>query len=270
MIHLKYVIKTLFLYLLILFIITQITNASFERLSINPRVSAIGNAGVCLFSPLRNPAISPPNRFFLSAAYSRPYNISEISESQINYGQKIFDDFHFGFSWHRLSLEGYSEDLFAFGLGYSIDDWSFGLTLDRFRLKIKDFGSCSKFGLDMGLSCKINEDLQAGLAFNEINRPELPGELPLKLTGGISTKVSPQLNISFELQKISDQKMQVRIGGEYELFRNFLLRTGVNNRPWEVSAGIGIRFMSYGIDYTWIDHPALQPTHQISVNILDW
>lgn len=260
--------KFIILSIAILSAITFPVYASFERLSLNPRVSAMGGADVCSFDGCRSPAITPPSKYNFFAVYSRPYNISDISESQLTYGQILFEKTHFALSWHRLALAGYNEDLFSFGLGYSIADWSAGITIDRFSLSIEDFGDCSNFGLDFGLKWQINENLRAGLTFNEINRPKLPDQLPRKLSGGIALKASPELLLCCDLRKISDHKLQFRIGGEYELSRSFLIRAGVSNRPWTTSAGLGIRFLSYGIDYTWIDHPALQATHQIAVNIL--
>lgn len=253
--------------LAILLAITLSAYASFERLSLNPRVSAMGGASSCSFDACRTPAAIPPNKYNFSAVYSRPYNIPEISESQLSYGQILFEKTHLALSWHRLSLAGYNEDLFSFSLGYSIAGWSAGMSLDRFGLSIENFGNRSKFGFDLGLQWKVNKNLQAGLTFNEINRPELPEQLPRKLSAGIALKASPELLLCSNLRKISDHKLQTQIGGEYELSRNFLIRAGVSNRPWKTSAGLGIRFMSCEIDYTWIDHPALQATHQISVNI---
>lgn len=257
----------LFLFLLISSTIALSAYASFERLSLNSRISAMGDASSCSFNASRSPAVVPPSRYTFSAVYSRPYSISEISESQLTYGQKLFEKTHFALSWHRLSLTGYSEDLFSFSLGYSIADWSAGITIDRFRLSIEDFGVRSEFGFGFGFYWHIDENWQAGLTFNEINRPNLPERLPRKLSGGIAVKASPELLICADLRKISDRKLQVRIGGEYELHRNFLIRAGVSNRPWKTSAGLGIRFMSYEIDYTWLSHSALQATHQIAVNI---
>lgn len=258
---------TLFLFLLILSTITLSAYASFERLSLNPRISAMGEASTCSFNACRSPAVIPPSKYVFSAVYSQPYSISEIAESQFTYAQRLFKNTHLALSWHRLSLARYKEDLFSFSLGYSIADWSAGLGVNRFRLSIEDFGDCSKFGFDFGLHWRINENWQAGLTFNELNQPELPHQLPRKLSGGIAVKASPELLICAELRKLSDRKLQVRIGGEYELYRNFLIRAGVSNRPWQTSAGLGIRFMSCEIDYTWLNHPALQATHQISVNI---
>jgi len=241
----------------------------------------MGGACTCSFNACRTPAAIPPssNRskdtvLVFTAVYSRPYNISELSESQLTYGQILFEKTHLALSWHRLSLAGYSEDLFSFSMGYSIADWSVGLSLDRFRLSIEEFGVCSKFGSDLGLQWSVNENLQAGLIFNEINRPGLPDRLPRKLSGGIAVKASPELLLCFDLRKSSDpslslkNKLQVRIGGEYKLYSNFLIRAGVSNRPWKTSAGLGIKFMSYEVDYTWLNHPSLKSTHQIAVNIL--
>lgn len=258
---------SLFLYLAILSTIPLSAYASFERLSLNPRVSAMGETYSCSFNSGRNPAINPPSRHIFSAVYSQPYTISEISESQITYGQRIFQTVHFALSWHRISLTGYGEELFSFCLSYSIKNWKAGITVNRFRLNIENFGVCSRTGANLGLHWNISENLQAGLALSEINRPKLPHKLPMKLSGGISVKASPELLLSADIQKNSERKPQVKIGGEYELYHSLLIRAGVSNRQWQVSAGLGIKFMSYGIDYAWLNHPTLQATHQIAANI---
>jgi hypothetical protein len=137
--------------------------------------------------------------------------------------------------------------------------------LDLFGIGISGFGNQSALGVSIGGLWEVSANLQVGVALSTLNRPRIPRPLPRSVAWGIGLQATPDLRLLIDLRCATDVDVQVLAGGELSINKHLVLRGGMHNQPWEVTAGWGLRLRSLVIDYAWVNHSSLDGTHQISI-----
>jgi hypothetical protein len=69
------------------------------------------------------------------------------------------------------------------------------------------------------------------------------------------------------LEKDVDLPPIFRVGIEYSLSEQLLLRTGVHSQPLRMSFGVGIRKTWFGFDYAYGQNSALGRTHHLALGL---
>ena len=131
-------------------------------------------------------------------------------------------------------------------------------------------GSDNGYGLDFGFQGSLNDRYYIAYYLQNIYSSNigygLGSELPTSMSIGLSYRPYEDLLTSFDINQLSGHTDQeVRIGIEYLLSDNWILRTGIQNNPNRFSIGFEYNLFDFGnISYGLITHHVMPITHQIT------
>ena len=161
-----------------------------------------------------------------------------------------------GLSFNQFGSSKYSEN--KFGLSYAKDFGRYlqvGLQLDYLLVKIgNDYGSFRAFTFELGLQSHVTDKLTLGAyVFNPISfrlEQTLNHEkLPIVMRFGLAYKFTKDFLGQCEIEKNTEREgVSLRGGLEYESFKNFFIRAGVQTNPGILRFGLG-----YGIRFAQIN-----------------
>lgn len=178
-----------------------------------------------------------------------------------------------GLSFNQFGSSKYSEN--KFGLAYAKDFGRYlqvGLQLDYLLVKIgNDYGSFRAFTFELGLQSHVTDKLTLGAyVFNPVSfrlEQTLNHEkLPIVMRFGLAYKFTKDFLGQCEIEKNTEREgVSLRGGLEYEAFKNFFIRAGVQTNPGILSFGLG-----YGIRFAQINvaaqlHNELGASIQVSM-----
>jgi hypothetical protein len=140
-------------------------------------------------------------------------------------------------------------------------------------------------GVDLGFLYLLNPVWTLGLRLADITTTQISWDtgrrevvnpsgavgatatLPWKPFDGVLT-LALDLEATFENRQEASQfaqgpvGMEVRLGGEYWFRRTLALRAGLQGG--DVTAGAGLRYRSFGLDYAFVSRPEFDTTHRLS------
>ena len=161
-----------------------------------------------------------------------------------------------GVSFNQFGSSKYNEN--KFGLAYAKDFGRYlqiGLQLDYLLLKIgNEYGSFRAVTFELGIQSQVTDRLTLGTyIFNPVNfsfEQTLNHEkIPIVFRFGLAYKFTKDFNGQCEIEKNTERSgVSLRGGLEYEAFKNFYIRTGVQTNPGILSFGVG-----YGIRFAQIN-----------------
>ena len=161
-----------------------------------------------------------------------------------------------GLSFNQFGSSKYSEN--KFGLAYAKGFGRYlqvGLQLDYLLVKIgNDYGSFRAFTFELGLQSHVTDKLTLGAyVFNPVSfrlEQTLNHEkLPIVMRFGLAYKFTKDFLGQCEIEKNTEREgVSLRGGLEYEAFKNFFIRAGVQTNPGILSFGLG-----YGIRFAQIN-----------------
>lgn len=162
-----------------------------------------------------------------------------------------------GLSFNQFGSWKYNEN--KFGLAYAKDFGRYlqiGLQLDYLMLKISnDYGTFNAFTFELGLQSQVTDKLTLGTyIFNPVNfsfEQTLNHEkLPIVMRFGLAYKFTKDFTGQCEIEKNTEKEgVSLRGGLEYEAFKQFYIRAGVQTNPGILSFGLGytIRFAQINV-----------------------
>lgn len=162
-----------------------------------------------------------------------------------------------GLSFNQFGSWKYNEN--KFGLAYAKDFGRYlqiGVQLDYLMLKIgNDYGTFNAFTFELGLQSQVTEKLTLGTyIFNPVNfsfEQTLNHEkLPIVMRFGLAYKFTKDFIGQCEIEKNTEKEgVSLRGGLEYEAFKQFYIRAGVQTNPGILSFGLGytIRFAQINV-----------------------
>ena len=162
-----------------------------------------------------------------------------------------------GLSFNQFGSWKYNEN--KFGLAYAKDFGRYlqiGLQLDYLMLKIgNDYGTFNAFTFELGLQSQVTDKLTLGTyIFNPVNfsfEQTLNHEkLPIVMRFGLAYKFTKDFIGQCEIEKNTEKEgASLRGGLEYEAFKQFYIRAGVQTNPGILSFGLGytIRFAQINV-----------------------
>ncbi len=245
---------------------------------VNPAARQVGmsHSGVALsndvFSIFNNPSgTAQYNWREIGVYYSpSPYGLSELANGYAAYSEPLsFGTLSAGFRIYGYEL--YRETNFAVAFSRKIaDSYFIGISVVYNNLKIENYGSNGAFTFDVGGLGYITNDLRAGFSVCNITHSTYgnsSGQIPMVFDFGLSYDIIDEFTINAAVQKEIDFKPSVRIGIEYLIIKYLSLRAGFMNEPNSFSAGIGVNYSMFNIDYSIFTHTDLGLTHQASILI---
>ncbi|MCJ7553066.1 MAG: hypothetical protein MUO34_04205 [Ignavibacteriaceae bacterium] len=237
---------------------------------------ALSNSDVALsndvFSVFNNPAgLSQINWREIGVYYSpAPFGISEMANGYMAYLEPTsFGAFALGGMTYGFEL--FSESKLKLGYSYNYQNKFFGgLAFNYHTYSIQNYGNQGVFYLDLGGLTYITNDLRLGFVVHNINRASLANvddQIPTVINLGASYDLLNMLSINFAVEKDIRYNPSIQFGVDYEIIEYLSLRTGFSNQPSRYSAGVGINFSIFSLDYAFFSHHDLGLTHQAGIII---
>lgn len=255
-------------------IIYLLTFSAYSQYNPGAKQISLSNSDVALsndvFSVFNNPAgLSQMHWREAGIFYSpAPFGMSELSNGFIAYHEPT--------SIGSFSLGGmtYGFDLFLetrISIAYSNNFTSrffIGAAVNYQTVSIKNYGNDGIFYLNLGGLAYIADDLRLGFYLHNINRASYgntENQIPVVINAGLSYDVIKELSLNFSVDKDIKYKASFQFGINYDIIEYVSLRTGFSNEPSRFSAGIGINYLNYSLDYALFSHNALGFTHQAGI-----
>jgi hypothetical protein len=188
------------------------------------------------------------------ATRSDGYTMSNESEAFISHGLLLQQDLHTSLAF------GYTFKLISYSLGESAAD---GL------IPSQDLGSSSTFGMDVGATAQLWDRFMLGGSFKNINQPQLGSsqkrELPRMIAGGLSYLPYYGVRTTFDVERVISGPTQFKAGINAAIAKPMDLRFGVMTNPNSFTAGFGLHWRELVLDYAFIYHPVLSPSHLVGL-----
>ena len=145
-------------------------DAAFDRLSYATQVWC----GIGFSSSPSEPAT---HRFF--STFSKPFTVPTLTEHFISYRFRLGTPFKVEIEtdWQQFGTQTYAEDLQTLAVTISKAQFDLQARVDRFQLRIDNFGQRSAFGLAVGAKWQIRPSFTTTLLVSRLNKPQLPSIL---------------------------------------------------------------------------------------------
>jgi hypothetical protein len=223
-----------------------------------------------VFSLFSNPAgLAQLNWREVGIYYSpAPFGLTELSNGYIAYNEPFnFGSLCIGGMTYGFDL--YRESKVVLGYAYNYENILFaGATLNYHTYSIQNYGSTSAFYLNVGGLVYILDELRWGFAVTNLNRAsiaDIDDQIPMVLLTGLSYDILQNFSLNFALEKDIRFNPSVQIGIEYDIIEYLSLRAGTSNDPSRFSAGVGINYSIFSLDYAFFTHQDLGLTHQAGI-----
>lgn len=237
---------------------------------------SLSNSDVALsddvFSLFNNPAgLSQMNWRELGVYYSpAPFGLSELANGFVAYhepttiGSIAIGGMSYGFDLYRES---------RISLGYSynyLNKFFAGITFNYNTVSIKNYGNDASLTINLGGLAYITNSLRFGFMIHNLNHStfgEESNQIPMVFNAGLSCDIVDEMSLNIAIEKDVDYKPSIQFGINYDIIDNLSLRTGFSNEPSRYSAGIGINYSIFSLDYAMFTHNDLGLTHQAGLII---
>jgi hypothetical protein len=267
-------IKVMKIYLLLIIVLYCI---SLEG-QINPgaRQISLSNSDVALsndvFSIFNNPAgLGQMDWREIGIYYSpSPFGLKELANGFIAYNEPFpFGSVSFGGMSYGFDL--YKETKIILGGSYNYLNRFFGgITFTFHHFSIKNYGTATAFYLSTGGLVYLTDRIRWGFSITNLNHASVANEsdqIPMIFNSGFSYDVLNELSLNAAIEKDIRYKPSVMFGLDYDLIKYLSIRFGFANEPEKYSAGVGINYSYFSLDYAFFSHPELGLTHQAGLII---
>lgn len=225
-----------------------------------------------VFAIFNNPAgLAQMNWRELGIFYSpSPFGLTELANGFIAYHEP-FDFSSVGFGATTFGFELYREIKITTVYSYNyINRFFAGAALNYYTVSIKNYGNDNTFYLTLGGLYYLQDDLRIGFSLQNVNRATVGTDkdnIPFVFNMGISYDILSELNINLGLEKELKHDYSLCGGIEYQLSDLIYLRSGFSNEPSRYTAGVGISYSLFSLDYAFFTHTDLGLTHQAGLII---
>ncbi|MFO7652354.1 MAG: hypothetical protein R6X25_00875 [Candidatus Krumholzibacteriia bacterium] len=265
--------------------------AVFENVTVNPRVRAMGDAGVAVadpaFAAYQNPAVLGATGHGVAAAsYVRPYSLDftdllyaggaiPLNErlGAIGLGLR-----HFVVDYQGVNLLQETAITASHGINLYQDIHStvnLGYAVNVYRVEFAetvtgvDPGNDTTVGLDAALYVTLHERTRLGILARNLNTPTIgrnEEELQQRLNAGIAYEPYAGVITTFEIENQLGEDVQYHGGMEAEIVAGFRVRSGVMTGPSKLTGGFGYTRAGFSVDYGFsTGGGTLDSTHQFGL-----
>lgn len=263
--------KTLVFCGLLLIFKSNLTHASGEPFPIGAKSWGIGNATAALAD--RNAVFNNPaglgflKENFVSTSYHARYNIAGLQTLSLsgNYDTKFAN---IGLGVERFGDKLYNEQKLSLGIGKSMNRVSLGLKVSYFQAAIENFASKNTLLTEFGVMTKLSSTLQVGFHAYNLTGAKLfaSQQIPTVLRLGLSFTPTKQILLVAEAEKNLELPTLIKAGLEYQIVKNFYLRTGLTSKLNNAHFGFGFQSKQFIFDYALSSHSALGFSNHLSIS----
>jgi hypothetical protein len=237
---------------------------------------AAGMAGAAatlsdVFSSIHNQAgLADIEKFSIGIFNETPFMLSNLSNRGLSFAMPVSNGViaaqfqYFGYAAYNEKRAGLA---YARKFGENIKA---GLQLDYHGVSISEgYGSRSAMTFEAGVQAHLLEGLSmAAHVFNPI-RAKIADyndeRLPAVLKFGLAYKPSDKVLIAAESEKDINRPNRIKAGLEYEILKQFFLRTGIASNPFNPAFGFGWIMDSFKIDLAATYHRQLGYSPNVSL-----
>ncbi|SEJ63813.1 hypothetical protein SAMN04487995_5650 [Dyadobacter koreensis] len=206
------------------------------------------------------------------STYNSHFNFEGISTLGVGAVMPLSEDLGIGLSIRRFGDNVYNQIAVGAGAGHHIGRFSLGLKLNYLQTAISSSAiifSKKALVLEFGGIVMISSKLYFGAHMYNVTQSSYSDNLRERVDTSLRTgflyKPSKTVELSAEIEKVTDNPMTLRIGLEYEIVRNFFVRTGINSKPQTNHFGIGFKVSQFHLNYAMHTHPQLGWSHHFSI-----
>jgi hypothetical protein len=182
------------------------------------------------------------------------YTMASETELFLSHGFLLQEDIHSSLAF------GYTLKMISYNLGESVSGEG---------QPAMDLGSAATVGVDVGVTAQLWDRFRIAGAFKNINNPELGAgmkrPLPRVMTGGLSYSPYYGVRTTFDIERTMSGFTQFKGGLNATIAKPLDLRFGILSNPNAFTAGFGLHWREMVLDYAFIYHPVLNPSHQIGL-----
>lgn len=262
--------------ILTIIIICSLTLSAYSQYNPGAKQISLSNSDVALsndvFSIFNNPAgLAQMNWREVGVYYSpAPFGLSELANGFVAYHEPTsIGSFAIGGMSYGFDL--YRESKFSLGYSYNyLNKFFAGVTINYQTVSIQNYGNDGALFFNIGGLAYVSNILRLGFSIQNINRASFgddDDQIPMIFNTGLSYDVADELTLNFAVDKDIKYKASFQFGINYDIIEYLSLRTGFSNEPSKYSAGIGINYSMFSLDYAMYTHNDLGLTHQAGIII---
>ncbi len=255
----------------------EFSSGAFEEKPGSARGLSLAGAASSLSSEsshlLSNPAsIGLFSKKEIQLSWSKLFGLDELSQGDLYLTFPLNKRLTLGGGYNIFGKNDYyKENLLIIGFGIKVSEHlSLGTNLKYFQLSYPSpYDDFKTLGFDLGSLYKIDEKVQIGLAFKNMNQPELiknSDQIPFSYSAGLSIYPYKQVLLAVELHQTKSEKEELRFGQEIKVFSNVALRFGMKTSPACYSLGTGLELQNLRFDYGYLSHPVLGGSHKVTLS----
>ncbi|QQS37639.1 MAG: hypothetical protein IPM56_06720 [Ignavibacteriales bacterium] len=261
-----------------IFIVLLLSTAdtTFAQFLPGARQISLANSDVAnsndVFALFNNPAgLAQMNWREAGVYYSpAPFGLSELANGYVAYHEPS-DIGSFALGGMTYGFDLYRETKIILGYAYNFENKFFaGLSLNYQTTSIQNYGNDAAIFINAGGLVYLNEQIRLGFSFDNINRASIGNEkdqIPVILRSGLSYDITNFVTANISVEKDLKYNPSLQFGLEYEIIEYLILRSGFSNEPSRYSAGVGINYSMFSLDYAFFTHQDLGFTHQAGIII---
>ncbi len=257
-------------------IICSITFSAYSQYNPGAKQISLSNSDVALsndvFSLFNNPAgLAQMDWREIGVYYSpAPFGMTELANGYFVYHEpSSIGSFALGGMSYGFDL--YKENRVTLGYSYNYDNKFFaGAAINYQTVAIQNYGNDGTIFFNIGGLAYITNDLRLGFSVFNINHATIGNEdnqIPMLFNAGLSYDALNELTVNFAIEKDINFKPSLQFGINYDIIEYLSLRSGFSNEPSRYSAGIGINYSMFSLDYAMFTHNELGLTHQAGIII---
>ncbi len=262
--------------ILTIIIICSLTLSAYSQYNPGAKQISLSNSDVALsndvFSIFNNPAgLAQMNWREVGVYYSpAPFGLSELANGFVAYHEPTsIGSFAIGGMSYGFDL--YRESKFSLGYSYNyLNKFFAGVAINYQTVSIHNYGNDGALYFNIGGLAYVSNVFRLGFSIQNINRASFgddDDQIPMIFNSGLSYDVADELTLNFAVEKDIKYKASFQFGINYDIVEYLSLRTGFSNEPSKYSAGIGINYSMFSLDYAMYTHNDLGLTHQAGIII---
>ena len=208
----------------------------------------------------------------LFSTYDSHYNFDGINTIGAGFVMPVSENLGAGLSIQRFGDKVYNQIAVGLGAGHRIGRFRLGLKINYLQTAINASTlTLSKKALvfEFGGIVTLSSKLDFGAHMFNVTQSSYSGEVretvDTALRTGFSYKPSSVVQLSAEMEKVTNYPISLRAGLEYEIVKRFVLRTGIASRPQTNHFGLGLKGNHFHVDYAMHTHPQLGWSHHFSL-----
>lgn len=143
-----------------------------------------------------------------------------------------------------------------------------GAQFNYYTQQIAQYGSLNNISIEGGILLKVSNQLQTGFhIYNPVNVSlgKTNEKLSTVYTVGFGYEASEQFALTAEVQKVEDEKINIRANISYQFDKKLVARAGLNSNNAVYSLGLGVQLSAIRLEPTVSLHPHLGLTPGLSL-----